>query len=327
MGFAFTFGEPLPVGVRRIAREQLDGAMLGLADPSARGIEATVHDARKRCKKVRGLARLVRGAIGPSAFDSVNQPLREAAAELSPMRDAHAILATFDRLVASHEQVGVGGAFDAVRSELQRRADEASPDAADGAARIARAIELVWQARDASQEWRLHDRRVLERGLIRIYGRGRKAMVASRFDGDVEARHEWRKREKDLWYATRLLVDAAPSVLTGLQARLDELAEALGDDHDLVVLSELLRSQPDAFGGLAEADRAAALADSTAVDLQSRAHRLGATLYAEKPTTYGRRVGGYWRLWHDLGPERQVGAIDVLNGASEPSVERSVDAA
>ena len=152
-------------------------------------------------------------------------------------------------------------------------------------------------------------------------------MVASRFDGNVEARHEWRKREKDLWYATRLLVDAAPSVLTGLQARLDELAEALGDDHDLAVLSELLRSQPDAFGGHAEADRATALADSTAVDLQSRAYRLGATLYAEKPTTYGRRVGGYWRLWHDLGPERPVGAIDVLNGASEPSVERSVDAA
>jgi CHAD domain-containing protein len=326
VGFAFTFGEPLPVGVRRIAREQLDGAMLGLADPSTRGIEATVHDARKRCKKVRGLARLVRGAIGPSAFDYVNKPLREAAAELSPMRDAHAILATFDRLLASHKLVGFGGDFDAVRSELQRRADEASPDVADGAARIVRAIQLVWRARDASQEWRLHDRRVLERGLTRIYGRGRRAMVASRFDGNVESRHEWRKREKDLWYATRLLVDAAPSVLTGLQARLDELAEALGDDHDLAVLSELLRSQPDAFGG-PEADRAAALADSTAGDLQSRAYRLGATLYAEKPTTYGRRVGGYWRLWHDLGPERQVGAIDVLNGASEPSVERSVDAA
>ena len=297
--------------------------MLGLADPSKHGVEATVHDARKRCKKVRALARLVRGAIGPSGFDSVNRPVREAAAELSPMRDAHAILATFDRLLASHQ---VFGAFGAVRLELQRRADEASPDAAAGAARIARAIELLWQARDASQEWRLHDARVLERGLRRIYGRGRRAMVASRSGGDVDARHEWRKREKDLWYATRLLADAAPSVLTGLQTRLDELAEALGDDHDLAVLSELLRSQPDAFGGQAEADRAAALADSTAVDLQSRAYRLGATLYAEKPTPYGRRVGGYWQLWHDFGPERQVGAIDVLNGAWEPAAGQPVDA-
>lgn len=326
MAFAFEFREPLPVGVRRIAREQLDGAMLGLADPSKRGVEATVHDARKRCKKVRGLARLVRGAIGPSAFESVNRPVREAAAELSPMRDAHAILATFDRLMASHQQTATGDAFGAVRRELQRRADEATPDAADGAARIAHAIELLWHARNASQEWRLHDARVLEKGLRRIYGRGRKALVACRSNGDVDARHEWRKREKDLWYATRLLVDAAPSILTGLQARLDELAEALGDDHDLAVLSELLRSQPDAFGGQAEVDRAAALAESTAVDLQSRAYRLGATLYAEKPTPYARRVGRYWQLWHDLGAEQQVGAIDVLNAASEPAAGQPVDA-
>ena len=50
-----------------------------------------------------------------------------------------------------------------------------------------------------------------------------------------------------------LLVDATPpsGSLTGLQARLDELAEALGNDQ-LAVLSELLRSQPDAFGGPGE---------------------------------------------------------------------------
>ena len=310
MGFEFQRGEPVPVGVRRVAREQIDGALAGLAEPSRLGIEETVHDVRKRCKKVRGLARLVRGAIGSDGFDSVNSPVREAAGELSPMRDAHALLATFDRLVAT-DHAGLGSDLEPVRAELQRRSAGASPDQVGGAERIARAAERLETALVASQRWRLHDDRVIERGVRRIYGRGRAALRVSTSGGDGEARHEWRKREKDLWYATRLLAPSAPSVLVALEARLDELAEALGDDHDLAVLSALLHSEPDMFGGSAYVDHVHRLADRTAADLQAGAFRLGATLYSESPKAFGRRLGSYWQAWHELGDEQPVGALDA----------------
>jgi CHAD domain-containing protein len=311
VGYELQRGEPVPVGVRRVAREQIDGALGGLAEPSRLGVEETVHDVRKRCKKVRGLARLVRGAIGSRGFDSVNSPVREAAGELSPMRDAHALLATFDRLVAT-DQAGLGSDLEPVRAELQRRSAGASPDQVGGAERIARAAELLEAALVASQQWRLHDHRVVERGVRRIYGRGRAALRVSTSGCDGEARHEWRKREKDLWYATRLLALSAPSVLVALEARLDELAEALGDDHDLAVLSSLLHSEPDMFGGSPYVDRVHLLADRTAADLQARAYRLGATLYCESPKAFGRRLGRYWQAWHELGDEQPVGALDAV---------------
>jgi CHAD domain-containing protein len=312
VAYRFERGEPLPDGVRRIVREQLRGALDGLEDPSRLGIEETVHDVRKRGKKVRGLARLVRGAIGREGFQAVNAPVRDAGAELSPMRDAHAILATFERLVAVDPSQLAHGEAGAVRSELQRRSLAASPDEAEGAERIRRAAALLETALSASQRWRLRDERVLERGVRRIYARGQAALRMSQSSGEIETRHEWRKREKDLWYAIRLLAPTAPSVLSAWEMRLDELADALGDDHDLAVLTDMLTSQPDAFGGASSVDPVLALADRVAVDLQDRAYRLGATLYSEPPRTFGRRMGRYWQIWHTLGDEHAVGGLDEI---------------
>ena len=52
------------------------------------GSRATVHDVRKRCKKVRGLLRLVRPGLGPD-YRRANADVRDAARELSSLRDAH----------------------------------------------------------------------------------------------------------------------------------------------------------------------------------------------------------------------------------------------
>ena len=56
MSYQWKAGEGIADGFRRIAGEELDSAVDGLAHPEVRGVEATVHDVRKRCKKVRGLA-------------------------------------------------------------------------------------------------------------------------------------------------------------------------------------------------------------------------------------------------------------------------------
>ena len=62
--------------VRRVAADRLDGAIeqldRALDDGAAESeLESIVHDVRKRCKASRGLARLVRPAVGADvrAFD------------------------------------------------------------------------------------------------------------------------------------------------------------------------------------------------------------------------------------------------------------------
>src|SRR5262249_5763484 len=115
--------------------------------------------------------------------------------------------------------------------------------------------------------WQLTDRggiEPVEPGLGRIYRQGRRRQRrAARGDGDrARLMHMWRKRVKDLRYASEMLdrVDPAegrgaasrsrdtrwrkrrqgqgePNGIRRIARRADELGELLGDEHDLVLLA------------------------------------------------------------------------------------------
>ena len=118
--------------IRKNARRKLDGALAALDEPGDLGLEGTVHDVRKRCKKVRGLIRLVRPGLG-TEYSRANAEVRDAARELSPLRDAHAMLGTFDDVIAAtHGDRLPGDGLIRVREGLVRRAGEADRADADG---------------------------------------------------------------------------------------------------------------------------------------------------------------------------------------------------
>jgi CYTH domain-containing protein len=118
-----------------------------------------------------------------------------------------------------------------------------------------------------------------------------------------ENMHEWRKAVKNLWYQMRLLESVASSVLTPLVATLDELAEELGEDHDLAVLVDRLRSNKDDYGGKKSVKKAVKLARTRQRQLRARAFRLGSTIYAEPPSAFVTRLEGYWRIATSAGAE------------------------
>jgi CHAD domain len=149
-------------------------------------------------------------------------------------------------------------------------------------------------------------------GVERTYRAGRRALADARRDTDPTVMHEWRKRAKDAWYHVRLLRDAAPSVLEPLDDRFHQLSDALGDGHDLVVISDRLRALPVAFGGAAQVRAVCELAERRRNKLERRATRLGACLYAEEPSRYADRIGAYWHLWHEMGDEKPAGGLAEL---------------
>jgi CYTH domain-containing protein len=101
-------------------------------------------------------------------------------------------------------------------------------------------------------------------------------------------------------------------MLGPLVASLDDLAEALGDDHDLAVLIERMSADPDHFGGEASVERARELARSQQDELRRRAFRLAATVYAETPAAFARRMGRYWKRTVRHGVELPTGGIAEL---------------
>ena len=296
MGYRLRRREAVDAGVARIAREQIDKALEEIGEASLDRHE-TVHQVRKRCKKLRGLARLVRPSLG-GRFRKINTTFRDAARELSLIRDAQSSIESFDKLVGEFEDPLEPDAFASIRQWLAEELEQASAGESDLDARLARFANILRDARSRVDRWELTAAEfdAVCDGLAKTYGRGRDAMNPAYDRRTAEAFHEWRKRVKYHWYHLRLLQPIWSPVLKRQRQEADRLGDLLGDEHDLAVLrgrivEESGRWEPfnvEAFLGLLDRRR---------LELHSLAWPLGQRLYAEKPSALVRRFGCYWDAW------------------------------
>jgi CYTH domain-containing protein/CHAD domain-containing protein len=322
MGSSLDPGKRLQGEVRRVAAERLDGAIEYLAqaliDPEHNDLEVAVHETRKRCKWSRGLARLVQPALGDD-FRWFDRTVRDAANQLSALRDAHAIMATFDALLDTEPDDPVLAAARQRQAEISAAATREA--VASGDERIATALTMLAEARAASSRWKIRrPSDTIEAGIMATYERGRSALRRVQADPTDEEIHEWRKAVKYLWYQVQLLGDAAPSVLGPLADELDVLSESLGKDHDVAVLVALLDARPGDYGTPSELAHIRELARRRQDELRTTAVRTGATIYAEPSKAFARRLARYWKLTRDLGPE--TGPDDDDDEAPRSVVER-----
>lgn len=305
MSFELDPSLPTTKAIRKVARKRIDAALEQLdsidgADQAE--VEAAVHAARKRCKEARTVARLVRASIGRKRFRSFNSTVREAAHLLGPIRDSHAIVATFDHLLEVHELTD-DEQLHRVRSAQSADADRITARAVHDGELLDNARRLLESARHEIRRWRLGGGfEAVADGIETVYRDGRKALTRARKQATDESVHELRKAVKHLFHAIKLVESSAPSVLSPLVDQLDHLGDALGDDHDLAVLVARLGEGPGA-------ERAIELARRQQAELRWRAFRLAATIYAEGPREVRTRVERYWLIAIHDGPELATGTI------------------
>ena len=88
MAFAVRPEESLRKGIRRIARREMEEIRAHVTKTANGSRDAAVHEARKCCKKLRALLRLVRPAISARTYRDENTAFRDAARPLTAVRDA-----------------------------------------------------------------------------------------------------------------------------------------------------------------------------------------------------------------------------------------------
>lgn len=295
MAYRFQRGEAVPEAVRRIAREQLEGAATSLNGGGKR--DAAIHDARKRVKKTRALLRLVRQELG-EGYDRENGRLREAGRGLSEFRDAAAIIDTLDDLREKYGKDLDGHNLDSVRRGLQlhktraeRRANihEALREISSTLARCARRTPKWPLAADGFA--------ALAGGFQDTYRQGAKAMSYARKHPRPEHFHEWRKRVKDHWYHIRLLEDVWGDVVEGHDKSLKDLEDWLGSGHNLNVLRDRVTAEPEFYGPPKDIDALLAAIAHYEEDLHARALRMGEKVYKEAPGRFRRRMERLWDAW------------------------------
>ena len=292
LGFCLDPREGIAAGLERSAREQLDRALGELGDPE-RDRPVAIHEARKCCKRLRGLLRLARPGLGDKVYRRENVALRDAARRLSGLRDAEALLETWDRLDERFKGEVDRRRLVPVRRALAARREALGDD--DLEPRIARFCDDLEAVRGRLSSWPLaNDFEVLSGGLKRTYQRGRKAMGAAYDDSTSERFHDWRKRVKYHRYQLELLAPLWPRQVKSRRKEVKALGDLLGEEHDLVVLEATLAGASDSSGE-ASVQLAGELSARRRAELRAAMRPLGQRLFAERPGALARRFEIYWQ--------------------------------
>lgn len=321
MSFTIEPGTPVLKEFRRVAAEEFETTIGRLKAAEGATLAVAVHESRKSCKRLRALFRLVRPSLPDRRYRTLNASVRDAARELSAARDAAALVGMFDDLLAAHGADPKDDVMKAVRARLEEQVDAMEWTETSGPPRaMVRARERLELARDMAATVKLADEDwdALGPGLQSIYSRGRKAMDELRREGTAEHAHEWRKMVKYTWHHLQLLEGTAPSMLAPAAQRFHQLADALGDAHNLAVLRDTLDGAPSRFGGRSAIAPVMAMADESRAELEDRALRLGLRLYAEPPGVFSQRLGAYWRTAGTVGAELAAGELAAISIRSIP---------
>lgn len=284
-------------GIARIAAGRAEKALEELRRAQeGDDVAGSIHSARKDLKKLRSVLRLVRPVIGRERFRAENKRYRDAGRRLSPSRDAEVKLETLAALGERFGEELPDGAVKAWTRLLSGDRDELGDEdaiavqieSAMGEIAVGRAEISSW--RPSAKSWNL-----FAPGIERTYKRGRREMKRVRVKRRTEDVHQWRKRVKDLWYQLRIVREMWPALLGETAGQAHELADLLGDHHDLTVLHEDLKTREE----LSDEKALATAIERRQDELLEAALDLGARLYAEKPKALLRRLSVYWESWRE----------------------------
>lgn len=297
MTYRLSRKESIEVALRRISVEQIDAM---LEDADRQGAPGDVaHAIRKRCKKLRALLRLVRGAFGD--YGNEQHAVRDIARLLAPAREASARIDTLERLRERDDGLDPSDAdtlsawLDASRAN---RLDALAHEEFRAAVRVA-----LRELRERVPGWTLDATGfdAVRVGLVRTYRRGRDAVRDAGTKPTPDRLHELRKRVKYHRFHLDLLRDAWRGPLSAFSVEARRLGDVLGDHHDATVLIDTLRAQIDDPAISAPAACAVPVLEARMRELEREALPLATRLFAEKPRAFERRMHVCWRSWRPDG--------------------------
>jgi CHAD domain-containing protein len=283
-----------------VAREQLDNALADIQNEQMDRHE-TVHQVRKRFKKIRGLIRLVRPGF-EKTYQRENANFRDVGRELSDVRDAQSLIEGFDRLTATEQTSDSEKPFASLREHLVARRARIAGEHADLSGQLATLTENIHRAKARVADWELKGRgfAAIAGGFEKTYERGQLAMEkAARDQATVEDFHDWRKWVKYHWYHCRLLENLWKPMMKARCAETKHLAELLGEDHDASLLEQLLKQHGDEMPDEAEVLAFRAVIEKAQRKIRKEAFLVGQRLFAEKPKHLSRRMAAWWSTWRD----------------------------
>jgi CHAD domain-containing protein len=245
-------------------------------------------------RKFRAALRLVRGAL--STYSAENAHYRDVARRVSEIRDAQALVETFD----DHVTPAAGSAATPdedvladVRSELVDRRETVAPEGnVEDRLESVRADLVEGRERVDGLPIATDGFDAVAGGPRTSYRRARDRMAEAYEEPGRERFHEWRKRVKYHRCHSRLLRNVWVGPMKARRSELKTPSDLIGDEHDLAVFLSVMHEE-ELFG----ATTREALEDvvrGRRSQLQRRGRPVGERLFAEQPDRLVARLRRYW---------------------------------
>jgi CHAD domain-containing protein len=288
MGFRLKLREPLPDGLKRVFREQVQSALKLCRHPAKqRGV--TVHEVRKHLKKLRAALRLTVGEVGKRRHAREDCCVREIGRLVSDLRDAQVRLQTLIQLRDETAKGSGENHFPRIEELLSLERESFS---AAFAGWQKQAIPKVEHVEGRLSKWPLAgiSWKQICGTVGRTYKRGQRGLAKTIKRPQPENFHAWRKRVKDLWYQLRILQPLNRVVLEKIAADAEVLGELLGREHDFDFLLARLENEGSDEALRNELVQLQKLIRKRGSKLRRDALELGRRFYAERSKAFAKRI-------------------------------------
>src|SRR5436309_572227 len=288
MGFRLKLREPLPNGLKRVFREQIESA-LRLCQHPAKQRGVTVHEVRKHLKKLRAALRLTVGGVGKKQYACEDRCVREIGRLVSDLRDAQVRLQT---LIQMRDETAKGSGENHFARIEELLSLERESFSAAFAGWQKQAIPKLERIGERLSKWPLAGitwKQIC--GTVgRTYKRGQRGLAKTIKKPQPENFHAWRKRVKDLWYQLRILQPLNRVVLEKIAADEEVLGELLGREHDFDFLLTRLENEGSDEALHDELMQLQKVICKRGKRLRRDALELGRRFYAEPSRAFAKRI-------------------------------------
>ncbi|MEJ2310520.1 MAG: CHAD domain-containing protein [Gammaproteobacteria bacterium] len=292
MNFRFESRTSAADNIRRVACEQIALARDNLSDPPDDDVHNGIHEARKSFKRLRGLLRMARPALGKARYKRENVRFRDAGRALSAARDAQALVESVDMLEKAYGLQVDFTRMRPLRDRLTAHREELEKETSDLENHVREVLSMLDEAYREVENWPLADVGCgdLARGVKRVYKRASKGWKQALKRQDPVEMHDWRKRAKYLRYHFQMFKGLDSDRAAPWHQGFKELSDLLGDHHDLKVLCDVLDDMGDTgLDPVAECEFRVLLREQQDA-LYRDARELGTKLFDDKPGKMRKRV-------------------------------------
>ncbi|MGV2122855.1 CHAD domain-containing protein [Agrobacterium vitis] len=224
------------------------------AEAQADERDRAVHLARRKLKRARALYRLIAPVIADLRRRE-NRRIGDIARSLSALRDAAALLESVEALQEATLSDEEADALQQAWSLLSNRHERLSANLEAGQSAVMRdAADGCREAADVAMGIEFNDRpakvaRIFAKAWAKTFKRAEAAIAACREGSEAESYHALRKATQTYWMHLSLLRDLWPSAMEMKRSAAKQLADLLGHENDLSVLTSVLDENSSLFAG------------------------------------------------------------------------------